>query len=129
MPAAFPACVDRLVADHLDIADYFGGQLLILAYQPVNTERSVHCVQRRPSVLGLHRFFDYYAYLFCLLNSASSTTHLTYRTKYIQFFIYSIQEFLAIRVKCRDIIADAVTPYSEDVDFEARSLQSRRAAL
>ena len=26
--------------------------------------RSVHCVQRRSSVLGLYRFFDYYAYLF-----------------------------------------------------------------
>ena len=67
-----------------------------------NTKRSVHCVQRRSSVLGLHRFLIITPIYF-IINCASSTTHFTYRTKYIQFFIYSIQEFLAILINpCYD---------------------------
>lgn len=50
--------------------------------RPENTERSVHCVQRRPSVLGLHRFLIITPIYF-IINCASSTTHFTYRTKYI----------------------------------------------
>ena len=65
--------------------------------RPENTERSVHCVQRRSSVLGLHCFLIITPIYF-IINCASLTTHFTYRTKYIQFFIYSIQEFLAILV-------------------------------
>ena len=55
--------------------------------QPVNMERSVHCVQRRPSVLGLHRFFDYYAYLFyyklCIINYSFYLSHKIYLVFYI----------------------------------------------
>lgn len=30
-------------------------------------------------------------HIYFIINCASSTTHFTYRTKYIQFFMYSIQ--------------------------------------
>ena len=50
--------------------------------RPVNTERSVHCVQRHPSVLGLHCFLIIMPIYF-IINCASLTTHFTYRTKYI----------------------------------------------
>lgn len=70
--------------------------------RPENTERSVHCVQQRPSVLDLYCFLIITPIYF-IINCASSTTLFTYRTKYIQFFIYSIQEFLAIHVNpCYD---------------------------
>lgn len=52
-----------------------------------NTKRSVHCVQRRSSVLGLHRFFDYYAYLFyyklCIINYSFYLSHKIYLVFYI----------------------------------------------
>ena len=58
--------------------------------RPENTERSVHCVQRRPSVLDSYCFLII-THIYFIINCASSTTHFTYRTKYIQFFMYSIQ--------------------------------------
>lgn len=85
-----------------------------------NTERSVHCVQRRPSVLGLHCFLII-THIYFIINCASSTTHFTYRTKYIKIFIYNIQEFLAILVNpCYD--SRCGLHLAKDVNFEARSL-------
>ena len=50
-------------------------------------EAPAHCVQRRPSVLGLHRFFDYYAYLFyyklCIINYSFYLSHKIYLVFYI----------------------------------------------
>ena len=43
-------------------------------------EHALH--QRRPSVLGLHCFLII-THIYFIINCASSTTHFTYRTKYI----------------------------------------------
>lgn len=45
---------------------------------------------------GVRRFsvcivFLIITHIYFIINCASSTTHFTYRTKYIQFFMYSIQ--------------------------------------
>ena len=88
--------------------------------RPEYTERSVHCVQRRPSVLGLHCFLII-THIYFIINCASLTTYFTYRTKYIKIFMYNIQVFLAIHVNsCYDNRCSL--RLAKDVNFEARSL-------
>ena len=80
-----PACVDRLVADHLDIGDLAGQLLIRIPAGKYGAERALRATVFVGSRFAL--FFDYYAHFFyyklCIINHSFYLSHKIYLVFYV----------------------------------------------